>query len=83
MKIITKEELEAHMETYLHEISTTSDAVLVLGENEKDTVVLMLQNEYAALKETLHLLSSENNRTRIMEALIQAYTGQGIPYTMD
>lgn len=41
----------------------------VITTKEKQSVVLISQEEYNSMKETLYLLSSKNNRDRLLDAV--------------
>ena len=41
----------------------------IITTKEKQSVVLISQDEYNSMKETLYLLSSKNNRDRLLESI--------------
>ncbi|MFK5881022.1 MAG: type II toxin-antitoxin system prevent-host-death family antitoxin [Sulfurospirillum sp.] len=43
----------------------------IITTKEKQSVVLISQEEYNSMKETIYLLSSKNNRDRLTEAVEQ------------
>jgi len=43
----------------------------IITTKDKKSVVLISYDEYSSMKETLYLLSSKNNRDRLLEAVDQ------------
>jgi len=43
----------------------------IITTKEKQSVVLLSQEEYDSMKETIYLLSSKNNRDRLLSAMDQ------------
>jgi len=43
----------------------------IITTKEKQSVVLLSQAEYNSMKETIYLLSSKNNRDRLLDAVDQ------------
>ncbi|GAB2602523.1 hypothetical protein GCM10027190_57710 [Spirosoma areae] len=63
------------MKAKLDQVSDDGDTVII-NRSENKNVVLISLREYNSLKETLHLLSSEKNRNRLMSAVERANRGQ-------
>jgi len=50
----------------------------IITTKEKQSVVLISQTEYDSMKETIYLLSSKNNRDRLLNAVDQIESAQFI-----
>ncbi|GAB4049915.1 hypothetical protein GCM10028810_42280 [Spirosoma litoris] len=59
------------MKAKLDQVSDDGDTVII-NRSENKNVVLISLKEYNSLKETLHLLSSEKNRNRLISSLERA-----------
>lgn len=63
------------MKARLDQVSDDGDTVII-NRSENKNVVLISLREYNSLKETLHLLSSEKNRNRLIDAVERANRGE-------
>ena len=63
------------MKARLDQVSDDGDTVII-NRSENKNVVLISLREYNSLKETLHLLSSEKNRNRLIDAVDRANRGE-------
>jgi len=75
MQVVNYTEFRRSMKANLDQVSDDGDTVIVSRSDNKNVVVISLK-EYNSLKETLHLLSSENNRSRLMSAVDRANKGK-------
>ena len=75
MQVVNYSEFRRSMKAKLDQVSDDGDTVIV-SRSENKNVVLISLREYNSLKETLHLLSSEKNRDRLMSAVDRANRGE-------
>jgi antitoxin YefM len=55
----------------------------IITTKEKQSVVLISQDEYNSMKETIYLLSSKNNRDRFLSAVDQIESANFIKKEID
>ena len=55
----------------------------IITTKEKQSVVLISQEEYNSMKETIYLLSSKNNRDRLLNAMDQIESSKFIQKEID
>jgi len=55
----------------------------IITTKEKQSVVLISQDEYNSMKETIYLLSSKNNRDRLLDAVEQIENSKFIKKDID
>ena len=55
----------------------------IITTKEKQSVVLISQDEYNSMKETLYLLSSKNNRERLLDAVEEIESSKFIKKDID
>ncbi len=55
----------------------------IITTKEKQSVVLISQEEYDSMKETIYLLSSKNNRDRLLSAVDQIENAQFFKKDLD
>ncbi len=75
MKTATVSDFRARMKEHLEEIQKDQDVLILSGPKKKHFVVLTLQ-QYNAMEETAHLLSTPANTAWLLESLAQANAGQ-------
>lgn len=75
MQVVNYTEFRRSMKAKLDQVSDDGDTVIINRSENKNVVVISLR-EYNSLKETLHLLGSEKNRNRLMEAVERASRGE-------
>lgn len=75
MKTSTVTAFRSKMKEHLQEIEDSQDILILSGPKKKDFVVLTLE-EYNAMEETVHLLSTIANTTRLMESIEEYKNGQ-------
>lgn len=71
MQTVNYTEFRRSMKAKLDQVADDGDTVIINRSENKNVVVISLR-EYNSLKETLHLLSSEKNRSRLVEAIDRA-----------
>ncbi|GAB3540978.1 type II toxin-antitoxin system Phd/YefM family antitoxin [Spirosoma fluminis] len=75
MQVINYSEFRRSMKAKLDQVSDDGDMVIINRSGSKNVVLISLR-EYNSLKETLHLLSSERNRNRLMDAVDRSNRGE-------
>jgi len=71
MQSLTYSGLRAHLAETMKEICTSHKEILVTTKGNKNNVVMLSQEDYEGLKETLYLLSSPVNAKRLLESVEQ------------
>lgn len=74
MRHVSYTELRAQLARYMDEVCDSRDALVVTRQNAR-SVVLMSEDEYSSLMETLHLLRSPTNAQRLLESVAEANAG--------
>ena len=68
-------DLRANLATYMDEVCDSRDALVVTRQNAR-SVVLLSEDEYESMLETLHLLRSPANATRLLRSIEEADAGK-------
>lgn len=68
MQVVAYSSFRKNLKKALDRVSDDGELVII-NRNENKNVVLLSLKEYNAIQETLHLLSTENNRNRLLEAI--------------
>jgi antitoxin YefM len=76
LKVANVSEFRRNLKTYIDGVADRRDT-LIVNSNGKSVVVLSL-DDYNAMDETDYLLSSEDNKDRLMEAIESFNSGDGI-----
>ena len=71
---VTYTELRANLAKYMDEVQDSRDALLVTRQNAK-SVVMVSEEEYEGLMETVHLLRSPRNAARLLQSIGEANSG--------
>ena len=67
-------ELRSNLATYMDEVCDSRAPLVVTRQNAR-SVVMMSEEEYEALMETLHLLRSPANASRLLRSIEEAEAG--------
>jgi antitoxin YefM len=68
-------ELRANLAGFMDEVCNTRDALLVTRQGAR-SVVMISEEDYEGLMETVHLLRSPANASRLLESIEQANRGE-------
>ncbi len=71
---VSYSELRANLETYMDEVCNSRAPLVVTRQNAK-SVVMIAEDEYEAMMETLHLLRSPANAARLLRSIEEADAG--------
>ena len=82
MKAISISTLRKDMKTYFDYVTKSMEVIIVPRNKEEEAIVIMSIQEYNALKETEHLLSSKANQQRLQESLDQMKRGDTKPFEL-
>jgi len=82
MSHVSYTQLRAHLARYMEEVCDSRDALVVTRQNAR-SVVLMSEEEYAGMMETLHLLRNPANAARLKRGIAQANAGDLVEYEID
>ncbi len=72
-KEITTTALRKDLFQILAEISETQEPIAVINSKLNKSVVIMSEDEYTAIEETLYLLSNPKNRDKIIKGIETPY----------
>jgi antitoxin YefM len=75
MRHVSYTELRAHLAQYLDEVCDSRAPLQITRQNAR-TVVMMSEEEYEGLMETLHLLRSPANAVRLLRSIAEADAGK-------
>ncbi len=70
-------EFRTKLKAYLDEVENNQETLIVKRGSGKGTVVISLE-EYNAMVETMHLLSSKKNADRLYESIRQMKAGDTV-----
>jgi len=74
MQVVNYSEFRQQLKAHLDNVTENHDTLIVPRGGDKSVVIISLE-EYNSILETLHLMKSEKNRTRLMEAIERANNG--------
>jgi antitoxin YefM len=74
MAHVSYTELRANLATYMDEVCNSRAPLLVTRQNAQ-SVVMIAEDEYDAIMETLHLLRSPANAARLLRSIEEAGAG--------
>ena len=75
MSHVSYTELRANLAGYMDEVCDSKAPLLVTRQNAR-SVVMLAEDEYVGLLETLHLLRSPANAARLLESIGEADRGR-------
>ncbi len=75
MQVINYSEFRTQLKANLDQVSNDNDIIIVNRQKDKNVVLISLK-EYNSMQETLHLLSSPQNRKRLEEAMERDKNGK-------
>ncbi len=77
MKAVSYSEARNNLKTYLDYVNDNHDTVTIVRQNGNN-IVMMSEDDYNSINETLYLLSSSNNRKNLMDAIKNKGKGKSI-----
>jgi len=75
MSHVTYTELRANLADFMDEVCDTRAPLLVTRQNAR-SVVMLAEDDYEGLMETVHLLRAPANAVRLLESIQQANSGE-------
>ncbi|HZS64730.1 MAG TPA: type II toxin-antitoxin system prevent-host-death family antitoxin [Xanthobacteraceae bacterium] len=75
MSHVTYTELRANLADFMDEVCDTRAPLLVTRQNAR-SVVMLAEDDYEGLMETVHLLRAPANAVRLLESIRQANSGE-------
>jgi antitoxin YefM len=79
MTPVNYRELRSNLAKYMDEVCDSRDTLLVTRQNAR-SVVMISEDEYEGLMETVHLLSSPANAARLLESIKSADAGETVEF---
>ncbi len=79
MAHVSYTELRNNLSTLMDEVCDNHAPLLVTRQNAR-SVVMLAEEDYESLMETVHLLSSPANAARLLESIAQAGRGEMAAY---
>ena len=76
MDVITYSDTRAHLKDIMDRV-VADRAPVVISRQKAESVVMISLAEWNAIEETMHLLSTRENRDRLMTAITDLETGKG------
>ena len=71
-------DLRQNLARYMDEVCDSHAPLVVTRQNAR-SVVMISEEEYESMQETLHLLRNPANAAHLLESIAQADAGQGVP----
>ena len=78
MRAVMSSEFRANMATMLEKVTNDHVPLTVVRQGGKNVVVVS-EEDWAGMEETLYLLSSKANAARLMHAVAEADAGLAVP----
>ena len=75
MEAITASNFRSSLASYLDKVTNNHEPVMVTRGDKKKAAVVLSQDDYESLNETLYLLSSRANAERLFSSLAKINTG--------
>lgn len=76
MDVITYSDTRAHLKEVMDRV-VADRAPVVVSRQKAESVVMISLSDWNAIEESMHLLSNETNRKRLMNAIEQLDGGKG------
>ncbi|MFT7378075.1 MAG: antitoxin YefM [Sphingobacteriales bacterium] len=75
-------EFRTSLKTYLDDVEDNNETLIIKRKTGKGAVLISL-DEYNSLMETLHLVSSKKNATRLFESIEQMKQGKSVKQKLE
>ncbi|MBK3776363.1 type II toxin-antitoxin system prevent-host-death family antitoxin [Azospirillum sp. YIM DDC1] len=79
---VSYSELRQNLARYMDEVCDSHAPLVVTRQNAR-SVVMISEEEFESMQETLHLLRSPANAARLLDSIAQAEAGQGAVRDLD
>jgi len=79
MTHVSYSELRSNLAKYMDEVCDNRDPLLVTRQNAR-SVVMISEDEYEGLMETVHLLSSPANAAHLLESIKSINAGETVEF---
>jgi antitoxin YefM len=76
MDVITYSDTRAHLKEVMDRV-VADRAPVIVSRQKAESVVMISLSDWNAIEESMHLLSSESNRKRLINAIEQLDGGKG------
>jgi antitoxin YefM len=84
IKKLTIAEFERNMDSELDQIAqNTQDYIIIKRPKCKRNLVLLSQEAFNTIVETMYLLSTPNNKKRLFESIQELNDGKGIKFKLE
>jgi antitoxin YefM len=81
MKTATVTDFRKKMKAHLHQLEIDQDILILSGAKKKNFVVLTME-QFNAMEETAHLLSTPANANHLLESIKQDKAGKAVRRTL-
>ncbi len=81
MQVVNYTEFRNNLTENLNMVNDNSEIVIVSRSKGKNVVVMSL-DEYNAINETLHLISTESNQQRLDESIAEMRAGKSLKHKL-
>jgi len=82
MQTISYSSLRQNLSAIMNKIESERDTVHITRKNH-ESMVMMSEDDYNSMQETLYLLSNPNNAKRLYESIDQANNGDFVEVDLD
>lgn len=70
MKATTVKKIKKDISSFIEQLNENHDPIIILGKN--NNAVMLSEDDWSSLQETLYLLSNPNNSKKIIESINSA-----------